>query len=160
MMKNKKMMIVLIPLVVVIWGLVLYRILDFQSDEVATLPPPSKAVIDTNTAKNEVFHIVADYRDPFLGRVAKKTKPKPKDAIARKKVIKKPPIPVKWPPIVFGGVIRNQQSKQEVAILTVNQQEALLAVDDKLQGVTLKKIFNNDSILVAMNQHKKTIRKQ
>jgi type II secretory pathway component PulC len=163
MMKNKKMIVVLLPLVVLIWALVLYKVLGFQTDaEPAIQLVQNRSQLQEEAPKKTRFTIVADYRDPFLGSIHRPVKPKPKatkTTVIKKEKLPKPP-PVQWPNIEFGGLIRNQQSQQEVAIITVNEEEALLSINDKLGGIQLKKIFNNDSILVGMNDHQKVIRKR
>lgn len=157
------MVYILVPLVVIIWGLVLYRILDLGKDEAQINEAPIAVKTETKATKKDSFTIVANYRDPFLGKMTHQRRTTGNEVKKQVKKVKKPPPPpvaVHWPSIIFGGLIRNNQSNQEIAIVTINNQEALLGIEDKLQGVTLKKIFNKDSILVAMNDHKKVIKKQ
>ena len=164
-MKNKKVIYLLAPLVLIIWGLVLYRIFRISGGE-EPMPNQRSTVIapDTNQLKkNKPFSIVADYRDPFLGTYTVKRK-KPPSSTAKGGLKKKPPTPppvaVNWPVVSYGGVIINQQSNQQIAIVTVGEREGLLAINQELQGIVLKKIFNKDSIEVSFNSNRKTIRKK
>jgi hypothetical protein len=68
-MKNKKMLFILIPGTLIVWGLIIYKI-------VANMNPDDNVVVarqSTTISKNEElvdsFSINPSYRDPFLGKV-------------------------------------------------------------------------------------------
>src|SRR5258708_1692147 len=103
-MKNKKVVILLLVLTAGIWGTVIYRIFKtvHKKDRVQIKAAESKSNF---SYLPDTFSIVADYRDPFLGKravmeVPKKTSSGP---------VKPKPAPVvniiKWPAISYAGII-------------------------------------------------------
>ena len=153
----------LICAVAMVWGIIVYRIFfneaaDDEQHSFAT----AKAVhepYDKYVVKNDTFHLVLNYRDPFLGKtvtVAKEVNAGvPQQVIA---AIPKPvPPPLNWETIHYSGYITNPVTKKMVAILSVNGIERMTAEGESFQGVKLLK-NKKDSILVSWMGKQKYIR--
>lgn len=163
-MKNKKAVYILLPMVSIVWGLVLYRIFAKTGNRPDPVPSAS---LNTVLSKKKVdasdtFSLIANYRDPFLGKLPRSIKSQPKKKVqhAGKKRIKKPaPIPKPWPTIQYGGSIKNQRSNDHVAILKVQEEERMVALKEELKGIRVNQIFK-DSVEVVYNNQTRIIHKQ
>jgi hypothetical protein len=152
-MKNKKAVYILMPLVVLIWAIIFYRIFSAASGEDGNTGFQSMDQLPEQEADtNQTFTIAANYPDPFLKTAA---------LVSVKKVEKKPPVVkpivnIKWPNIVYGGTIKNQQSKKQVALVEINGTSNMMRLNEEVGGVQLKRIYN-DSIEVVFQQQRKMI---
>ncbi len=72
-MKSKPVTYLLIAGVLVIWGVILWKVFS-PKDDAAPVPPPQKR---SETRAPTADTLLLDYRDPFLGTVAGKPAPKP-----------------------------------------------------------------------------------
>lgn len=70
MMKKKKMMYILLPVVLGLWGVIFYKIFSsFGGDDYKPSHSMSSIVKnDTNTFIPDTFNLINDYIDPFLDR--------------------------------------------------------------------------------------------
>lgn len=159
MLKNKKALYVLIPLVLIIWGLITYRIYESLKDDTPDYvmePGSAEAVVEMLTP--DTFSILADYRDPFLGR-ARAARPKANPGKARKTpkpVVKKPEPVLRWPAITYGGMIRNQKTGKLIAMVKINGEDNLMAVGNIASAVRLVHVYP-DSIKVALGKAEKVV---
>lgn len=162
-MKNKKLLYILIPLVLLVWGVILYKIFNVvnvsDSNEVlksiVIVSPSNENLIDT-------FSIHPNYRDPFLSKRAKKiiiSENKATIIAATPKLIKKiiAPLP-KWPNLVYGGLIKNQNSNKQLALVQINGQSNIMKIGDIVGEIELTKIFS-DSIEVKFQKEKRFVMK-
>ncbi|MDD7886050.1 hypothetical protein [Flavivirga sp. 57AJ16] len=152
-MKNKTKTYVLLALVLGIWGIIGYRIVSTinpvapdvvqQGFEVAFNP---KAQIEVDT-----FSIQPVNRDPFLGTLLVKKKPK--------RTFKKPTQPkVVWLPVLYHGSISKQDTKTKVFIVSINGQQNLMKIGQTIHGVKLIK-GNSNSVTLTYKEARKTIQK-
>lgn len=157
MLKNKKALYVLVPVVLIIWGMIGYRIYKGMSDDT-----PDFLVEQTNMQpivemlEPDTFSIIAEYRDPFLGKIRS---PKPRVNQTKKKPVqvKKKPEPVLiWPSITYGGMIKNQKTNKLIAMVKINGKDNLMAVGNVVSEVRLVKVYP-DSIKVALGKVEKMV---
>jgi len=164
-MKNKKLTYVLLPLVILLWGLIFYRIYDRVHrdgvpEKINSLPVFQQG---KDTATHQ-FTIQANYRDPFIVRHTEKNtiKQPEQPEITNRKVSllrnQRPIQQVRWPEITFGGLILNEGSDKKTALLSVNRQNFLLCQGEEREGIRLEKLYS-DSINVAYQGEKKSILK-
>jgi type II secretory pathway component PulC len=148
-MKGKKGIYIMLPLVLLIWVMIIYKIYKTVngSDDNAIVQfqdtPASSAKLALDT-----FTLIANYRDPFLGKIVN-------DYSERKTNINTgssknlAPIPTKtitpWPSINYMGIIKNQKSSKQNALIQVNGKELVLKEGDKTDGLILRKI-QKDSV--------------
>lgn len=157
-MKNKKLLYVLIPAVLFIWGYIIIMVLNafYGNDKTNNVAPVAMLEeVEKNTI--DTFSIYPDYRDPFLGEFI--TKAKTSNANAANAVVKKPvTASIVWPTISYGGLIKNQTSNKQLAIVNINGSSNIMKVGEKAGEIELLKIFS-DSIEIRMGKEKRFVRK-
>jgi len=144
---------------------ILYRIFSgFNDDGNSVVDNDFLPALTINPSKIDSFSIVADYRDPFLGNMKFQTLAKP---IEKKEEIPPKTIPFHevlkkdkdiWPAIVYGGVIKNQSSNKEIALIKINNGEKLMVVGDIAEEVELLSVYK-DSIGVIYGGEQKYVKK-
>lgn len=164
-MKNKKLLYILIPVVLLVWGIIIYRIFNVVNGSNSNEVLKSSIIENVNNENLvDTFSIHPNYRDPFISKRAKKTISENKitSTITKPDVIKKvsntAPISNKWPSIVYNGLIKNEKSNKQLALVQINGQSNILQLGNVAEGVELTKIFR-DSIEVKFNSEKRFIRK-
>ena len=158
-MKNKKAIYFLLPLVLIIWGLIIYRIVSGSASDNYVQSAAVNIPLKLNQEKVDTFSIYADYSDPFLDYIWEfDDSGSDEEAVVEEivPVIEKPPIIINWPKISFGGIVKNQKSNKQVIIINIGEVGHLMKAGDVVSGVTLKKVFN-DSIQVSFEKENKTI---
>lgn len=164
-MKNKKLLYILIPVVLLVWGVIIYRIFNVVNGSGSNEVRISSFVENTiNENLIDTFSIHPNYRDPFISKRAKKTTSENKitSTITKPDLIKKvsitAPMSDKWPSIVYNGLIKNEKSNKQLALVQINGQSNILQLGNVAEGVELTKIFR-DSIEVKFNSEKRFVRK-
>jgi hypothetical protein len=157
-MKNKKMLYLLIPGTLIVWGLIIFKIINnMHSDE---NPVSQHTLVETAVTENvsDTFSIHPTYRDPFLGKPVQRddlSEGPSKSSIPATPVIKTPTV---WPAVVYGGIIKNQKLNKEMILLQINGQDFMMKSGETVNGVQLFKVFH-DSIEVHFSKEKKIIYK-
>jgi len=135
LMKKQNKTYLLLAVVLGIWGSIGFKFLSAvnpSTQEIAQVTS-DQIFVPKDIKEREVFSIVADYRDPFLGtvkapkKVAKKTSKEP--------VVKKAPIPTKS--IQYTGFITDKSSKQKIFFVTIDGQQQMMSLNDTFQEVKL-----------------------
>lgn len=158
MKNNKTSTYILLIIVVGLWIVVFYRIYKsfFADDEggmVAVVnSKPNKIVLEDSN----IFLLKANYQDPFLGRFSNSlvrsanstnvVVSSVKKAVAPK--VKKEPIKIDWSFIKYFGLIKNQQTQKQVALISINGKQHMVSEGEKVDEVLLVKNFK-DSIKVT-----------
>jgi len=146
-MKNKKNIYFLLPLVVIIWGLIAYKI--FSGLKPSTF---NEKVIQTNkqfipkiVKQTETFKIDSNYRDPFLGTIKKK-----KTAVRKtgKSVVKKT---VVFPIVIYKGIIAPKNRNEKVFIIVVNGKQYLFKRNSVFDNVKLLSGTTHEVVLQFQN---------
>ena len=109
-MKKKKTLYMMLPLVILVWGFVFYQLFGsfFGTPNYAVEKVEQK--ISIAEIKKDTFLIVADYRDPFLGKKMKVRSSFSSSASQGTKPIrniKQPKAEKAWPVIIYKGMIKN-----------------------------------------------------
>jgi hypothetical protein len=161
-MKNKKLLYILLPAVILIWGMIIYRVLNGSKSEM----PATGDVLKNNTSvigvSDDSFSLSAAYPDPFRAEPVKHSVLAAGSSVPLKQPAKEkktlPPVNASWPQVTYNGVIKNQQSKKELAMVQVNGQSSFMKAGDVTNDVQLLKIFR-DSIQVQYGKEKKIVHK-
>lgn len=139
MFKAKKSLYLLFPLVVIIWGLLIYKVVGAISAE----PKPVESVVLPSTrnierVKTDTFSLNPLNRDPFLGHLYRKPKPK----------LTKNPVPkqIEWPAIEYSGLISATGKKSKIHILRVNGKEFL--IEEGKVAAEIKVLNSEDSAVI------------
>jgi type II secretory pathway component PulC len=159
-MKNKKMTYVLLPLVMIVWGIVFFKIFS-------AIKPSSAAVSDMNIIKRgddsslfkvDTFSIVNNYRDPFNNKPSTTNKSGTSHNVPVKKKVVVTNTPLKWPEIVYNGIIKNKNSPQQLVMVKINGASNFMTKGENIAGVQLLKVYK-DSIVICYSGEKRTVRK-
>lgn len=152
-MKQKAITYILIVSVIAVWGIIFYRVLAANADDGENKPlarvEQKKAIEyyqlpDTTT-------LVLNYRDPFLGTAATE----PEDTVKvidagdlAMDIATTPPAEINWDFIKYSGFIINPATKRLVSIMSINDNEKMMAVGEVSSGV---KLLSNlkDSVRVS-----------
>lgn len=159
-MKNKGLVYLLGALVVVVWGLIIYRVFGAMagSDDVmpSTVSSPIKAAYNDYSQPKDTSKLRLNYRNPFGREEKKDTVPVVKRSII-KPVAVNPAQAINWGFIKYSGYVRNPGSKKLIAIVIINGKNTMLQ-DGEIQD-RVKLIKNmGDSIKVSFNGATKFIK--
>lgn len=134
-MKNKKSIYILLPLVLLIWGTVMYQFFSFSATEEEVIVPTNEISLKPIKAiKRDTFSINTNYRDPFLGKVytvKNDTVPKKMKAV---KVVE----PLVWPNIQYKGIVSDTKDKIKIYMLVINNQTFLMKKGETQNEIYLK----------------------
>jgi hypothetical protein len=154
-MKNKKNIYILVPAVLIIWGIIGYKILS-------AINPDEEEIVTNNTISQfvpkeikevEKFTIQANYRDPFLGKLyTKNITKKPKNNLKKDT---KPP--VVFPHVTYNGMIAPKEpNRPTLFLITINGKQQFMSFGKQIEDVKLLK-GNDKEIIVSFKSLKKTI---
>lgn len=134
-MKNKKSIYILLPLVLFIWGAVMYQLFSFSSSEdVQTIVPNEISLKPIQIPKRDSIVINTNYRDPFLGKMYNVNK----DSIPKRKLTSKKIEPLVWPTIKYKGIVSDTKEKSKIFMLVINNQTHLMKKGQTENEVYLK----------------------
>ena len=145
-MKNKKLAYILFPVVLIVWGIVGYKLyVKFFGEENVVAANTEIVVEDKANAFTDHFEIENNYRDPFLGNAVREAVVSTQSTIAplQRQTVVAPPVVkpvVYWPPIKVGGIVNEKKFMG-----TVSGKNVLLNKGEQAYGVTFVKA-SKDSI--------------
>ena len=147
-MKNKKNIYFLLPAVIIVWGLLVYKIIGGLNSSVQQTQSIESVrhFTPASLEQAETFTIKADYRDPFLGTFEKK-----KRKVTKHKntpIEKKPNVP--FPAIAYKGIVSPKGKNEKVFLIIVNGQQHLFK----------RSTVFNEVKLLSGNAHEITLRFQ
>lgn len=151
-MKSKKNIYILLPTVLLVWGLIGYRVfagLDPDKDMVDSMPM-TKEFKPLKLVANNNYTIEANYRDPFLGtlenRVFNKTIPK--------KVYKQKE-EIVFPEILYKGIFSPGDYSKSVFLILIDGEQEMFKLREIHQEVKLIS-GDKEKIIVKYKKEKKT----
>jgi hypothetical protein len=159
-MKNKKLTYLLGVIVLVVWGMIIYRIfaaVGLSDDDIQTTAIKMvKEPYNDFSIPKDTTHLLLNYRDPF-GLVKFKDTSEAIDSKHDKgnvPLVAKPVI--NWNFIQYSGYIRNPTSKKLIALVSINGKNEMLSEGDTRDHV---KLIRNlcDSIKVGFGGKTKFI---
>lgn len=149
-MKSKTSLYILLPVVFIIWGLLIWRIVGAFSEEVYSLP---QAPVNPSTPQNvilkDTFSLLEVERDPFLNIPYKKQEPIKKTTVAK-------PQEIEWPSISYLGLVTETGVSSGIHIIKINEQQFLLKPGNEAEGVKLLRT-NGNTISLAYRGSRKNI---
>ncbi|URC11274.1 hypothetical protein [Flavobacterium sp. B183] len=139
-MKNKKNIYILLPIVLMVWGAVLFQLFSFtNSDEIIIDNTPELMIKPLKLNKRQSFTIDVNYRDPFLGKMyAENTTPKAKPSGVRSSKVIKPKEALVWPVILYKGLISDNKEKNKVFVLIIDKKNYFMKIGDTENEIFLK----------------------
>ena len=150
----------MLPLIALVWGVVFYQLyLYFFSSPIYT-QQEVKETVNIDEIKRDTFSIVANYRDPFLGKKLKtyNRKNRKNGLIKTTRVKTLKSIEKPWPIITYKGMIKNNNSNRRVGILKVGAKEHLVKEGDVIEGVKIITV-EKQLVKVLFQKESKTITK-
>ncbi len=155
-MKNKKLVKILLPLVFIIWGLIIYRVISYVTgNNTVDIVNVKSAYHIKNKTQTDTFTIVANYRDPFdTETIKKKVAKKNPSKKTNNKQAKKTEPKIIWPHITYKGRVQNNSSSKKLSILKINNKNYMMFENEEKENVLLKKIYKDSAIVEYSNQQK------
>lgn len=134
MLKGKKGLYILLPLVLFIWGAIIYQVLDaFADNDPITTNQAVVGFKDIKAKERDTFSLSTIERDPFLGEVYR-----PKIVIVnttpRPKVVE-----VVWPSIQYKGLVSNGDVNKAIFLVAINGADQLMKLNETVADITLVK---------------------
>lgn len=155
-LNSKTKTYILLAAVLGIWGSIAYKIISGINTDISITNNDNKLVNFSPKiiTKVDTFTVQQVDRDPFLGTLTKKKEIK-KDT--RKAILKKEELPL--PQIVFRGMIKEQQSSNQIFVVDINGNQYLLKKGQEINGIKLLK-GNASSITISFDNRTHTISAQ
>lgn len=151
-MKNKTSLYILFPVVVLIWGLVIWRVVGAFSEE--SVPFPQSSGIQNKPIeiiKRDTFSLVSVERDPFLDiPLNKENVPIKTGKVVKPEVI--------WPSITYLGQVSDTKISSRVYVIKINEQQYILGPGGEAEGVKLLKVKGEKVSLVYQGSRKEFIK--
>lgn len=140
-MKNKKNIYILLPIVLFVWGCVLYQVFSLaRYDEGISTENNFYTIKPLQIKARQKFTIDITYRDPFLGKMyvsEKGPQIKTKSSNVNRPI--KPKETVVWPSILYKGLISDsKENKKQIFILIIDGKNYYMKIGDTQEGVFLK----------------------
>jgi len=139
-MKNKKNIYILLPVVLFVWGSVLYQLFSFtNTDEISPAEKSEFIIKPLKIKERQTFAINVNYRDPFLGKMYAPQKAsgiKTKSSKVNKQP--KPKETLVWPTILYKGMISDVKEKKKVFILIIDGKYHYMNIGDTENDIFLK----------------------
>lgn len=170
MKNNIKLTYILLPLVVIVWGLVVYRIF-FEGrtapENISSVPKP--VLKESVKEEKSSYKLIANYRDPFLSNVIQpnveindeKDKEKEEDnrrgsnLRRRRTSISR----TRWPEVSYGGFIEDDNDRKITILLNIKNRDYLAQEGDTIDQIYIK-AFYGDSLIIIYNEEEKTLTKK
>ncbi len=158
-MKGNKGLYILLPVVFIVWGLIIYRLVKYVGQGNTPVPIPAFTSVNFEPEKlqEDTFSITANYRDPF--KVATPQFQKQVSAVTspsfNKNKANSAPTPAE-PSIIFNGIIKNKKSNKTIALFKINGKRRLLSVGEGADGIKLI-VVNSDSASYIWKGIKKNV---
>ena len=164
---------ILIIIMITIWIVVLYRLINYFSADNTVLPINNTvATIPQSFLKfsKDTFALSLVDRDPFLGKIYKRkpkrirkpkqiSKPNNKVNTSKKPVVKRKQFIHKWPNLKYFGYVKGANSTSELILIKVNNKLHKVREGDEVSEVIIRKVFK-DSIRVQLGKEVKAIIKR
>ncbi len=150
-MKNKKLTYLLLPLVLIIWGYLIYKVVIGLAGNDTDIVPSQTHSLGTiqatfRTESNETFMLKDVERDPFLNISYRKKLENKTGKITRKKV--------SWPEIKYMGLVSNEKDKKMIGLIEIEGNNFFFEKGDSYQDITLIKIDPSRVVLTYQGGRK------
>jgi hypothetical protein len=139
-MKSKKSIYILLPVVLLIWGVVLFQFFSFSTPaEVVNSTSPEFVIKPFKMKERTPFLINVNYRDPFLGKVYSiQESSKVKSNKVKVKKIPKPEEAIVWPAIQYKGMLSDPKEKKKRFMLVISGKNYFMKIGETQEEVYLK----------------------
>jgi hypothetical protein len=161
-MKNRKLLYLLVPLVIILWGVIIVKI--FRHFNQSSMETPIVAVGSNLSDENQIadtISIIANYSDPFLERNIISTSDRPNELAVKDNANQKQNLNVSitWPKVQYKGMIINNGNNNVLYLINIDGKNHLLKKGSLADNIILSKVFK-DSIVIQFEKKYKTITKE
>jgi hypothetical protein len=139
-MKSKKSIYILLPVVLLVWGVVIFQFFSFTSPDVVLDNTVTELNIKPFKLKERnAFSIDVNYRDPFLGKVyTPQEVVNVKRSVVKEKKIPKPEVTIVWPTISYKGMISDAKDKNKIFLLVISGKNHFMKIGETENEIFLK----------------------
>ncbi|RED26119.1 hypothetical protein BD847_0025 [Flavobacterium cutihirudinis] len=139
-MKNKKNIYILLPLVLLVWGAVIFQFFSFTKvDEMIPDSNHEFTIKPLKISNKDSFPINVNYRDPFLGKLYNsETASSAKRTSLKKIKVSKETETLIWPNIVYKGLISDTKGKNKIFMLIIDSKNYYMKIGDTENEIFLK----------------------
>lgn len=155
---NSKTVMILLPVVLSIWGLILYKVFFNKPENIFRDEIEHYKSDEWFSVKKDTFELFLDYPNPFGISKLSSTQVSGKEKKAHKTIRKKPQKKVRWPKINYIGTIEQSNSSKKITVLNIDGLDVLFdesLVHDEVNLVS----STRDSVIVSYKEVEKTIYK-
>ncbi len=160
-MKNKKLTYILLPVVIFIWGLIIYRIIDFKKEK--NIPIHNRNITLTDTIKENTsqYRLMVNYSDPFLKHTYIAEKPKEEVQVfepPKRNIVRQNRQPVRnnirrnvrWPEIIYRGMV-SDSSKRIIGLLEIDKKNFLIEKGNVINDINVLNLQEDSLVLIYQN---------
>lgn len=143
-MKKNKNIKILLPIVIIIWGILFYKIYDAfrpSANNIRTSAP--ETYIPSQKIEKDSFSLLPLDSDPFLGTFYVKKESTPSKGISLKKKVEE----TVWPEISYLGIVSDKEASTSVFVLQIQGQQYLVKKGDTIRDLHLVKGSNTSVAL-------------
>jgi hypothetical protein len=171
-MKSNLLKYALIAGALLIWGIVVFRVIDSLKDNNMPTAEPARLPSFDYTTQKDTFSLYADYPDPFLPEadvedsamvqsVGVQSSAAPAPSAGNNQVAVTPPVDQFSPASVkYTGMINNPEKKIKMALLKINGQEITLREKAKSNDIMLLSIQPDKIVIKRKNKRYEIQREQ
>ncbi len=157
-MKSKKSIYILLPIVLIIWGMLIYQFFSYTSSEVIEVQEELPLFVKIDYKEPDTTVLDVNHRDPFTGKLESV---KEKSSFSKVKTINAAKIKTETiqevqTQIEYKGIVSDVANKKMVFMVIIDNQTYLMKQGDKENGVELIN-GNRESITVKHKGKKKKI---
>ncbi|HEX3008688.1 MAG TPA: hypothetical protein VHO90_13840 [Bacteroidales bacterium] len=159
-MKNKKLIYFLMPMVLLVWGLIFYRVyMGLENNDKESYGQLSYNSGKKEDVKQDTFVLIASYKDPFLDGKTEVARVVSSGQVLEKRAIVQSSMPLVIPDIQYYGLISNAKNKGKIGLIKFQGKDCFLREGD-VSDLRLKVIrLLKDSVVLIYQQQKVTIKR-
>lgn len=157
-MKNRKILYLLVPMVLLIWGIIILRIVNqVRNRNMISVKLSDSVFKKVEQQQSDTLKLKLDYRDPFLGKNdILKTNIYPQGSVTRTSLISSRDVTV--PVSVYYGLVINPKNKKKTGLLMVNQKNYLVREGESVENEKVLKLYQ-DSVILMKGKLRRTVKK-
>ena len=157
-MKSKKSIYFLLPIVLLIWGMLIYQFFSYTSPEVIDVQEELPLFVKIDYKEPDTTTLDINHRDPFTGKLENTNR---KASSSNVKAANQPKTQILSTPevqtqIEYKGIVSDVANKKKVFMVIIDNQTFLMKQGDKENEVELIN-GNRESITIKLKGKKKNI---
>ncbi len=147
-MKNQKITYVLLPLAIVIWGIIIWKIFFATQATInyKQIEKIRKLDKEKRVEKQNRVQLKLDYKDPFL-----KENNKFDNREKTKKEIENITRVVRWPSIRYKGIVSSHNANSSIGILYIGNKNYLVRKGQNIENIAVHEIAKDSIELQCEN---------